>query len=133
MEVELVALREMTIAQGLESAREAAGLTQDRLRDCYKTATGESVSEKTLRSWLKGDTQPRLDDYNVLAQVINDHFASAGKPDRLPYILFVVDDEDSGSSRITFQLPNGKAYMAWFNNPRLAPGLMGASGLELVG
>lgn len=115
-----MAVVELSLGEALERARARTGLTQQRLGELFRGAAGDSgVSNNTVESWLRGRTEPKISQYNVLAHIINEHFDRLGLSDRLPFVQVAVDDKDApaetGASVVTFQLPDGSFYqMSYF-------------------
>lgn len=109
-----MAITEMTLGEALDQARRKVGLTQDRLGELFRGAAGEDgVHNRTLIAWLRGDTEPKVGQYNILALIINEHFERLELKDRLPFLQVLGDDDapgDPGAPVMTFRLPDGSEF-----------------------
>lgn len=75
------------VAAALERARQAAELTQDELWARY-WQTGGRAKRSAVLSYLRGNTEPQVSQYNLLAQTINDALADLGAEPMLPILEF---------------------------------------------
>lgn len=83
----MVGLVPMNVAEALEAARLAAGLTQDELWALYWQAGGRAKRSAVL-SYLRGNTEPQVSQYNLLARTINETLAAGGAKPLLPILEF---------------------------------------------
>jgi hypothetical protein len=75
------------VGAALERGRRAAGLTQDELWARYWQAGGRAKRSAVL-SYLRGNTEPQVAQYNLLAETINDALVERGKRRSLPILEF---------------------------------------------
>jgi hypothetical protein len=68
----------------LEAARVQAGMSVGELWMAY-FALGGSQTASSVRAFLDADTDPRLTDYDVLAQAVNERFMDLGGDHPVPY------------------------------------------------
>lgn len=78
------------LARALERARQDAELGRDELWALYWQAGGRAKRSAVL-SYLRGQTEPQLSQYNLLASVLNTALHAVGHPPRLPLLLFEDD------------------------------------------
>ena len=68
----------------LEEARQRLGLGVDELwTDCL--AMGGNTPMPRLQGILGGQSDPTRHEYDLIAQCLNEHLASSGSTDRVPY------------------------------------------------
>jgi len=79
------------VAEVLEAARRHAGLSRDELWARYWRLGGRA-KRSALISYLKGQTEPQVSQYNVIAQALNEALEAAGKDIRLPILAFEFND-----------------------------------------
>lgn len=75
------------VARALEAARQEAGLSRDELWAHYWRRGGRA-KRSALISYLKGQTEPQVSQYNLIAQTLNEALEEAGKKTRLPVLVF---------------------------------------------
>lgn len=68
----------------LEEARLLAAISVGQLWWAY-LAIGGSASLTDVAGFLSGSLQPERDQYDFVAQALNDHFVDAGMDHRVPY------------------------------------------------
>jgi len=102
----------VTLADALETARKAARLSQDDFWFRYKQEGGK-IGLAAFKMYLRGQSDPQWDEYDVMARVLN---AALGE-ERLPRVPFLRND-------------NGGSWVAGESNPE--PTGLGHSVLEIA-
>lgn len=74
---------QMTLADALENARRAAGLSQDDFWFRYKQAGG-TIGLAAFKNYLRGLSDPQWDEYDYMAEVLNEALGD----ERLPRLRF---------------------------------------------
>lgn len=133
-----MALQETTLAEALQEARNRTGLTQERVGELMRAATGDpkSPSNGKVKGWFRGyyfkhgnkvPIEPTVREYNLLAQILNEHLERVDDDWRLPGILFLKETEGNeeapavtGASIIPFRVSEGDpAQMSYSVRSRL--------------
>jgi hypothetical protein len=68
----------------LDTARQQASMTLAGLWVAY-LAVGGTATPTEMGSFLSGATEPDPDNYNLVAQAINEHFTRVGMDHPVPY------------------------------------------------
>jgi hypothetical protein len=74
---------EVTLANALETARRAAGLSQDRFWFLYVQAGG-TIGLAAFKNYLRGLSDPQWQEYDCMAKALNDALGEERLP-RLPF------------------------------------------------
>lgn len=74
---------QVTLHDALETARKAAGLTQDDFWFRYKQAGG-TIGLAAFKNYLRGLSDPQWDEYDCMAEVLNEALGEERLP-RLPF------------------------------------------------
>lgn len=75
---------QVTLHDALETARRAAGLTQDDFWFRYKQAGG-TIGLAAFKNYLRGSSDPQWDEYDCMAEVLNKALGEERLP-RLPFL-----------------------------------------------
>lgn len=75
---------QVTLADALETARRAAGLSQDDLWFRYKQ-DGGVIGLAAFKNYLRGLSDPQWHEYDIIAKVLNEALGEERLP-RLPFM-----------------------------------------------
>jgi hypothetical protein len=81
----------VTLANALETARRASGLSQDGLWFLYKQKGGE-IGLAAFKNYLRGSSDPQWHDYDIIAECLNEALGE----ERLPRVPFQRGSTDDG-------------------------------------
>ena len=84
---------EVTLSSALETARTAAGLSQDDFWFLYKQRGG-TIGLAAFKNYLRGLSDPQWHEYDVMAETLNEALGE----ERLPRIPFLRGTDDGLTS-----------------------------------
>lgn len=72
------------VAAELEQARRSTSVSQERLAEIYRGASGDATTNRTVVNWLRGIREPKFSQFQLLSQLLNEILRAEGKP-MLPF------------------------------------------------